>query len=117
MGCAYWDLGQEDPLSEGSSPMLVQAHRFISLNQRLGDASTLTPGDIVDLAAFYQAGFPSEKAQNAALRKVLRQMNFPVKEFARDLHRVKALYDLLKGPSGSTKTPTDTSSLPSLSRP
>ncbi|AHK70156.1 hypothetical protein AD931_02980 [Gluconobacter oxydans] len=74
--------------------MLVQAHRFISLNQRLGDASTLTPGDIVDLAAFYQAGFPGEKAQNAALRKVLRQMNFPVKEFARDLHRVKALYSL-----------------------
>ncbi|WP_438381618.1 hypothetical protein ABHV46_11730 [Asaia sp. BMEF1] len=97
--------------------MLVQAHRFITLNQRLGNASTLTPGDIVDLAAFYQAGFPGEKAQNAALRKVLRQMDLPVKEFACDLHRVKALYDLLKGPSGSTKPPKDTSSLPSLPRP
>jgi len=97
--------------------MLVQAHSFIALNQSLGDASTLTPGDIVDLAAFYQAGFPGEKTPNAALRKVLRQMDLPVTVFARDLHRVKALYDFLSGQAGNKKPQTSTPSLPSPSRP
>lgn len=92
--------------------MLVDAHRFIALNRRLGDASTLTPGDIVDLAAFYRAGFPNGKAQNAALRKVLQQLDLPVQDFARDLHRMKAIHDLLNGPAGGKRQPTDTPSSP-----
>jgi len=97
--------------------MLVAAHRFIELNRRLGGANTLTPGDIVDLAAFYGAGFPNGVRQNSALRQVLRQLDLPVRDFARDLHRVKALYDLLGGPKGGRRPRADDPSFPSPDGP
>lgn len=87
--------------------MHISASHFIDLIQSLQTAQTLTSGNLVDLTALYERGFPHRNpAAFRALHQVLLQHQIPIEDFATACKRVRALYDLLypkdRHPSGDT---------------